>query len=282
MSGAAENLSAFSRWLRANKAVTVISGTGVLAAVEAVAKWVHFEGFTLSPAYLLPVLVGLIFLGAVLFCTWIATNPRLEPEKPAPRFSPTATKAGKLCVLPLLLAGAATVFFLLPVPRVPATELKSMFAAVDAQHNSFLNGQATYNIFLAYNEARKRDGADFWTDPDDWETRANVEQDNSSLRAAILPARFVSPELAGWQGSGRVRGLALEDVSSLVHFYTHADELRSQIEKFNPVTLADQHMFNDMICDYWNTVLKGYGEENRMRQWLKAPLRKEQEWVANR
>jgi hypothetical protein len=276
MASPGDNLIAFSGWLRKNKVVSLVSGTGVLAAVESVAKWVHFEGFTLSPAYLLSAVVGLLFLGIALFCIWIATNPQLEsPDKNnSQRFSPTTPKVAKFCIAPVLVVGVAAVFFTMPAPRVPVADLRSLLAAVDKQATKFKSAGNTYTTYLAYQEARSNDPSGFWVNPDVWETVATVEQDNSNLKAAIeADTRLVNQNLAHWQETGHVHGLNLEDVAAVIQHYARADNLYNKIEGFRPQSYQDQKDLNGWLCTYWELILKGDPAENRLREWLKLPKR---------
>jgi hypothetical protein len=285
MAGTDDNLIAFSKWLRQNKAVSLISSTGVIAGVEIVAKWVHFEGFTLSPQYLLPVLVGLIFLAGALFCVWAGTNPQIAGavEGQAPRFALSTQRTAKILVAPLVVCGFCAVFFTLPAPRVPVAELKSLLAAVDLQAAKLVSAENTYRTYLSYQEARRRDPSGFWVDPDSWEIVATVDQDNSNFRAAIAgDTPLVSPQLAQWHGTGKAQGLDLKDVATTIAHYARADDLHNKIASFRPQNHEDQKELNEHLCTYWALVLNGDPAESRVREWLRVPKRSEPSWGSNR
>jgi len=274
MADTVDNLITFSKWLRQNKAISLISSTGVIAGVEIVAKWVHFEGFTLSPSYLLPVLMGLAFLGSTLFCIWACTDPQIDgaDKSAGPRFSSRARIIAKILAAPLVVCGIGAVYFTLPEPRVPVAELKSLLTAVDGQATRLMSAGKTYTAYQSYQEARKRDPSGFWVDPDSFEIVATLDQDNSNFKAAISgDTRFVSPELAQWRGDGETNGLDLKDVAVTIAHYSQADELFNKIANFRPQNHEDQKELNERLCRYWDLVLLGDPAEDRVREWLKVP-----------
>src|SRR3989442_12837266 len=117
-----DDLESFVSWIKGNRVVGLLLGGGVIGIVEVVAKWVHFEGFSVSPRYLLSIAIGLLAVLATLFVWWIHGNPQRQRgaspfltdsagQAYAPSSEPifgeaTRTTARWLCVAIPLIGGA--------------------------------------------------------------------------------------------------------------------------------------------------------------------------------
>jgi hypothetical protein len=268
-------LEAFLKWIKGNRVVGLLLSGGVIGGVEVVAKWVHFEGFSVSPRYLLSMSIGLLSVLATLFAWWTRGNPQRQPggstsltdasgKAYVPRSEPIFGKGGRAAARWLGVAapviGGALVYAALPSPNYPLPALRHLIAAIDDQRGRMRDdSHGLLTLYTRYRIARAKDGERFWNNPVVATSipTADVVEHNHQLRSVIL-GELVPGGLRAYVQTPKSGDLA-HDIARLVEHFNTADQVRSHIESLeeraSPSDFAAAQDANSEICRYWELIL---------------------------
>jgi hypothetical protein len=292
-------------WLKDHFFASILSIAAVIGAVQSIIKI-----FNVPEPYLVPTLLGLLFVGVGLFCLWLASDPkRATPDKtktdrgkdksaqqkePASQFSPRVRRLAMLAVPVNVILGTLIVIATSPsTPRLIPV-IRTFIANIDSARSNFASDPAAMTLYQSYRDARAAaHGEGFWTDIDLAMAVkvANVADHNHILQADIK-GHIVPPQLTADSGRssiafGWVKDKKLEsDLSFLTKYFMHADEVGDQVDSFRRGNLGDYENakeFNQQICTYWELVLgdgktvltstdtnKLRSAERSVRDWLRT------------